>query len=480
MNVRTPLGVLSATLALGLVPLTQTSSITSEPRFGPMLALPSASSSVACPTTTSCSATTTSADTVAVATESNGVWGASQPVFTAPAGRELVVDGFLCPSLGNCSLVGVTSMSGSDGTFAVTETHGTWGTPQSIAPPSVVSGSYTVLHWALSCPSAGTCTAVGGFYYDGQTKFATAAATSAAGVWASAAQIPGAGDIFPQVDPGSISCTSSKDCVVLEGASNPVPLGNATELFQTEVAGVWQSPASPPNSGSWLRISCWSPGDCIAVGVDSFGQPLYASVSNGNWGQPHVIRSPTLLGAPREESFDGLACTGPADCLAVGFGFIGSGRIAPVAVAFRHSIPSSVALDRLGPSSSLGFDDLVCPSASTCFSETFGGRAHQPGWLAAIDTTQHFSRPGPPVHPDAHVRAYGYILLTWEPPVVDGGAPVTGFTVRVLGTSKSCRTVRTRCLIDGLVAGQRYRGIVFDTTAKGRSLAASTKWFVST
>ena len=239
--------------------------------------------------------------------------------------------------------------------------------------------------------------------------------------------------------------------------------------------------AVSPTHRGWGRIACWSLGDCIAVGVDNFGRPLYVSVSNDTWGRPHVIHTPLPFGAPQGESFDGLACTGAAVCVAVGFGFIGSGHIAPVAVTFRGGIPSSVALDRLGPYfNDLGFGDVVCSSASTCFSETFGGKTHKSAWLAAIDSTQHLAQPGPPVHPAANVRTGGFILLTWEPPVVDGGAPVTGFTARVLGTSRTCRTIRTRCLIDGLVTGQRYRATVFDTTAKGPSLASSTRSFEST
>jgi hypothetical protein len=99
-------------------------------------------------------------------------------------------------------------------------------------------------------------------------------------------------------------------------------------------------------------------------------------------------------------------------------------------------------------------------------------------WLAPIIATQHFGLPGPPMGLVAHSGNGGSVLLTWQPPRVDGGTSVTGFEASVFGTMKSCRTGRDECRLDGFVAGRRYRAVVYDLTAKGRSLEVA-RWFVA-
>ena len=332
----------------------------------------------------------------------------------------------------------------------------------------------------LSCPSAGTCTALGEFTYDSDTNFASAAATSSAGVWSDASQVPGVGVGFTQMRPKSLSCASATDCTSFEILSN---FSNGVDVVQTEVGGVWATPVSTPNLLTWNEISCWSPGNCLALGLSftpvGIASPAYMKLTGGSWGSPHQIMPPLLLGASDNGVLWSLACRGPGDCIAVGaYGY--AGALQAAAVTFRDGVASSVALDRTGAlSKSSGFLDVVCPSASTCFAEGFTGNDPASAWLASIDATQHFSRPGPPTHLDAHVVRGGIVLLTWDPPVIDGGAPVTGYTSRLLGTTKSCRSVKRHCLLSGLVAGHRYRAVVFDTTAAAPSPSA-TRVFVAT
>ena len=150
----------------------------------------------------------------------------------------------------------------------------------------------------------------------------------------------------------------------------------------------------------------------------------------------------------------------------------------PGAVTFRNGVPSSVALDRLGPGFRRAtFDSVACPSTSICVAATNAGKSN---WLTAIDVTPHFSRPGPPVHVAVHPGALGRFLVVWDAPVIDGGAPVTRFTAAVVGTKLSCQTIRYSCAFGGLAPGHRYRAVVFDTTARGRSLSASSSAFVPT
>lgn len=482
-----PLRVASAVALLGLVPAPRASLLTSEPRFHTLLTLPGHTSTFACPTTSGCSAVLASGTVVTVTTEANGVWSPPTKVFSAAAGHTSEVDGFACPSAGDCALIGIDSSASTEATFAVSEANGSWGAPQTIAPPSAVTGPYRVTQWALSCPGVATCTAVGGYFYDNQARFTTAMTLSTSGTWGAATEIPGPGAEWPEVQPESLSCTSASYCFLFEQASNPAPTGLATWLIQTEVGGVWGTPTQPPSSWqAWGDVSCWSPGDCLVVGIASSPtgafSPSYDLITNDAWGRPRTIGTPVLFGAPNSGDLGALACHGPAVCVAAGsyeaYNAGPSSMVVPGAVTFREGIPSSVALYRLGPGSRRAtFDGVMCPTTLTCVAVT---DAVKSSWLTAIDVTPRFSRPGPPVRVVIHRRALGYFVVGWDPPVTDGGAPVTGFDAVVVGTSLSCRTTRDACLFGGLVPGHRYRAVVFDTTAKGRSLSASSNWFVPT
>ena len=96
---------------------------------------------------------------------------------------------------------------------------------------------------------------------------------------ASSLRPPSNADVDPNVFLGGISCWSAGDCTAVGGYTGP--LGSGRALVATETGGTWAQATevtAPANAGadpeaSLQGISCWSAGDCTAVGgyTDSSG-----------------------------------------------------------------------------------------------------------------------------------------------------------------------------------------------------------------
>ena len=83
------------------------------------------------------------------------------------------------------------------------------------------------------------------------------------------------------------------------------------------LANSWQVVANPQQSsfGSALDgVSCWSPGDCVAVGTSSADAPLIESSNGGTWTDD---ATPTLPHGPSGALSD-VSCPSSSFCIAVG------------------------------------------------------------------------------------------------------------------------------------------------------------------
>ena len=151
----------------------------------------------------------------------------------------------------------------------------------------------------ISCASFGNCTAVGS---DGAHPIVE---TEDSGVWGPTAEVS-----LPSVTIlGSISCTSPGNC---SAAASP-----PSSLVATETNGAWSGPAALAMEGIF-SISCTSPGTCTVAGIGppnghgTFVGPYVATETGGVWG------APTELTAPDDSLFNGVSCTSPGNCIAVG------------------------------------------------------------------------------------------------------------------------------------------------------------------
>jgi hypothetical protein len=183
-----------------------------------------------------------------------------------------------CASAGNCTTVGgYFNGSGAQG-LLLTETASAWSTgveaPLPANAPTSEPGPLTNLN-SVSCASAGNCAAVGTYYDDSANRIREGVMlTQTAGNWATGveAALPADADSsgFQVVSLTSVSCPSAGTCSAVGGYNTSS--GLSADLLLTQTAGSWATgiEASLPSNASSARgidsVSCPTATDCSAVG----------------------------------------------------------------------------------------------------------------------------------------------------------------------------------------------------------------------
>jgi hypothetical protein len=292
-----------------------------------------------------------------IETLSGGAWAAADlPVagLNPPAASGTVLRLVSCPAAGSCAAAGVyTDTSGHRQGLLASLTNGVW--TAAVAPTSGLNpGPWTNPapdFTSLSCPAAGSCSAVGS-YIDVSDQTDAVIATLAGGTW-SAGTAPVSGLNPPpntratnmaRLD--AVSCPAAGSCVAVgdyQDTSN-----NRDGFAATLSSGTW-SAATIPMTGlvptglsvsSFTGISCPSAGACTAVGTyqDASGQTaatgiehgLLETLSAGTWtatAAPTVALEPPQIYTtdptqiPSEEpvTLDNVACAAAGSCVAVGY-----------------------------------------------------------------------------------------------------------------------------------------------------------------
>jgi hypothetical protein len=289
--------------------------------------------SVSCASAGNCTAVGASEDSSNVRqglllTETAGSWGppveADLPADNTNLGAELT--SVSCASPGNCSAVGLYDASnvpvGRDESelrgkgLLLTETAGSWATGVEAVLPADAEGSDAVNETyppAVSCPSAGNCSAVAS-YFDSSLGLHGVLLSETAGGWATGVESQGGGFLH------SVSCFSPGNCGALVGGD-----------LLTETGGNWGSgvetplPADGGSGGLLYSVSCASAENCTAVGqyTDSSGRQggllvggspasITLHVAKNGTGSGSVSSSPTGIdcGPTCSASFDaGTALT---------------------------------------------------------------------------------------------------------------------------------------------------------------------------
>ena len=178
-----------------------------------------------------------------------------------------------CPSAGNCTAVGgYTDNSGRSQPMFLTETAGKWGAgvepvlPANAGSAPAKSGATVGL---VSCASPGNCSAVG-TYADSSGNPEGLLLTETDGSWS-----PGVEAVLPAnslsanqlLQWGSLSCASAGNCTAVGSYSSTGSFFQA--LLLTETDWIWSTGTDPvpTYSFAWLSsVSCASAGNCTAVG----------------------------------------------------------------------------------------------------------------------------------------------------------------------------------------------------------------------
>jgi hypothetical protein len=268
----------------------------------------------------------------------NANWGTAvemTPPANAASNPKVFVEGVSCPSVGNCSVAGsYADSSGYRQGFVLSETAGTWGTAAEVMMPAGAASNPQSGVDALSCPSSGDCTAVGG-YTDNTGNSQAFTLSETAGAWGTAieAVLPAGAASNPEVTRGLVSCPSVGRCSAVSAYTDSE--ARFQGLLLNESSGTWEGgaeatmPANVESSHPGVTIgglSCASAGNCTAVGeynsdeVEENGflidDGFLLTETAGVWGAGVEASAPANAIAGMH--LNGVSCPSVGNCSAVG------------------------------------------------------------------------------------------------------------------------------------------------------------------
>jgi len=292
--------------------------------------------SVSCPAANACSGgggyiDSSDAEQGYVDSETSGTWGTAKEVPGLAAlntGGGAEVQFVSCVSAGNCTAGGsYSTSSGDEEPFVVTETGGTWGNAEEVPGIGTLNDQQGPMA-GLSCASAGNCTAVG-TYTDSAGDSQAWLASEVNGTWRAAKEVPGTAtlntDGFAEAD--AVSCASAGNCT-----AGGWYTGTSIQAFViTETAGVWGTAKAVPglaalNTNGYAQlwtVSCAAAGDCSAGGFywnDSEGgqEAFVVTQTNGTWGDAKEVPGTETLNVNGGGVTADISCSTAAHCAAAG------------------------------------------------------------------------------------------------------------------------------------------------------------------
>lgn len=228
--------------------------------------------------------------------------------------------------------------------------------------------------WAVSCPRAGWCAAVGGAgggWGGPHPVVDSLAATLSNGTWREVTVPAPVGPNFTSLT--SVSCWSKGACLAIGYANTTgtVGFGTTAVMYSVLAGGTWTSEAIPSSSGYQLSdVVCLSATSCIAVGRTYGATPLDAVVGRFD-GHSWTFTTLVNTSGSTNEQLTGLTCSSPSWCMAVGgtsaFPFVDSGSVGPLAVQISpSSTTASLVPIPAGGNGSALLDNVSCVSMSHC------------------------------------------------------------------------------------------------------------------
>jgi hypothetical protein len=216
--------------------------------------------------------------------ESTGVWGAATEVAGGPAGASgSYLKSVSCVAAGSCSAVGTSEM-GANGAVAIaaSESGGSWSPATEVQTPAINAEAMSAFLDSISCSASGVCVAVGSEvakYGEVSTEARLIVAEETGGVWGAAKQLGGPRPSIELLPPtlNSVSCWSKGDCAAVGFAADFSLAEYATPLVASEVDGSWTLEEARPPEGALLvsdldALSCVSDGWCLGTGLYITGE----------------------------------------------------------------------------------------------------------------------------------------------------------------------------------------------------------------
>jgi hypothetical protein len=321
--------------------------------------------------------------------ETDGKWArgveAPLPANAATTDQDAELDSVSCASPGNCTAVGSYKDSSDTQGLMLTETAGTWARGvEAVLPAHASATDKLVFLNSVSCASAGNCSAVGG-YNDDSGGGDALLLTETAGTWGAGtvAVLPANAATPNETGLNAVSCASAGNCTAVGGYQDSSLQGDG--LVVTETAGVWGTgvEASPPSDadttdpGAFLvAVSCPSLGNCGAVGdynVANFaGSSFTLTETAGSWTRGVEAALPRNARSPTQSDLNDVSCASAGNCVAVGGyadrrgslqGLVVSETAGSWSKGSEAVLPADAASD---PYQLAGLESVSCVSAGRC------------------------------------------------------------------------------------------------------------------
>ncbi len=329
------------------------------------------------------------AATAAIAIAAPGLGLASAATSTRPdGGAQARVASISCTSAGSCTAVGYMIPPGQNQAFVVSEQNGSWRQAERIPGLSALpGGSVRALPAAVSCSSAGNCSA-GGLYVDRAGHGQAFVVSEKNGTWGNAEEVPGSADLNVGGDATieQMSCTLAGGCLAAGTYESDSSMDQQAFVVQ-EIGGVW-GPAEDIagldalNTGGVAEVRtlyCVHTGNCTVGGDYNDGhgaEPFVAYQNYGEWYSAQTFPDIAAANTGLIASIDSLSCQRRGICTGVGTYRTSDGNTHVFADSEQNyiwngfqPIPGMAALPKGGAVyPSIGF--LSCPSAVNC---TAGG-----------------------------------------------------------------------------------------------------------
>lgn len=252
-------------------------------------------------------------------------------VSTLNAGGAAQVNALSCASPGNCGAGGVyMDAAGHQQVWVADQVNGTWNSAVEMPGTALLNAGTEADFNSISCPSSGSCTAVGDFT-DQSGHLQAFVADEKSGTWGSALEQPGTG--FLNVAGGAatlaVSCASAGNCSV--GGFYGDASAHLESFAANEVSGSWNTATEVPGTSSLnvgtesalLWMSCASAGNCSATGnyTDSSAhfQSYVVDEQSGTWGAAIETPGDATLNTGGDMEYNSISCSSAGNCAAGGY-----------------------------------------------------------------------------------------------------------------------------------------------------------------
>jgi len=268
-----------------------------------------------------------------VVSQVNSVWGAAKEVPGTAAlnqGGSAGITSVSCAAAGNCTTGGFyLDSSARSQAFVVSQVNGAWQAAKEVPGTAALNQGGNARVDAVSCASAGSCTA-GGFYEDSSQRMQAFVVSLANGAWSAAKEVPGTAALNQGegATTTSVSCGSAGNCTA--GGSYTDSSHHVQAFVVSQINGAWHAAKEVPGTAALNQggnagissVSCATAADCSAGGsyLDSSDhrQTFVVNQVNGAWGAAKEVPGTAALNQGGDAGISSLSCATAGKCSAGG------------------------------------------------------------------------------------------------------------------------------------------------------------------